>query len=423
MKKIFTVTKFFLIIGILLLSSCQKEISKSNSQEVSASANNGNIPEQMRKIFVSNVDQLYAAINDAENVDTKIVMSPGTYLLSATYPKGGKLELQYNMSLQGQPGKPEEVIIDASALPAGSFSIPPRPAFPGAGRTGVIRLGNGSNSIEWLTAKGSSLSAAVSVIETDLITTPVTYIRVAHCIVSGGQIGIDIRNRDPEANGRIINAELVDNELTDNLVGFGQGIGIQNSRDVTGAVINATLRNNHVHGNRMGIRAYNVVANQSVIKIESTDDRFEENGLGLALLGAFNEYPNFTAHDNSLSFEAHGTSIINNLGQPSPPTGTAQVIAGGMMVIGGQISVNSLPGTSSNNKLDINLWGCQFENNLAPYDINAFGSRSTYPSIDPAGTNNVVNIWLNGISANATANLTPSFPIEAAGTNTVNVYR
>jgi len=93
------------------------------------------------------------------------------------------------------------------------------------------------------------------------------------------------------------------------------------------------------------------------------------------------------------------------------------------MVIGGQISVNSLPGTSSNNKLDISLWGCQFDNNLAPYDINAFGARSTYPSINPAGTNNVVNIWLNGISANATANLTPSFPIEAAGTNTVNVYR
>jgi hypothetical protein len=103
MKKIFTVTKFFLIIGILLLSSCQKEISKSNSQEVSASANNGNIPEQMRKIFVSNVDQLYAAINDAENVDTKIVMSPGTYLLSATYQKEVSLNCNIICRCKGNP--------------------------------------------------------------------------------------------------------------------------------------------------------------------------------------------------------------------------------------------------------------------------------------------------------------------------------
>ena len=407
---------------LLFFSACQKEINHTSPQEeVAAVANNNS--SNSKKIYVSNIDQLYNAINNVDNAGSTVVLAPGTYLLSVAYPNGGRLELKYNMSIQGQPGHPEQVIIDASVLPASSFSIPPHPAFPGAGRTGVIRLGNGSNAVEWLTAKGCPLSAAVSVIETDLITTAVTNIRVAHCIVYGGQIGIDIRNRDPEANGRIINTELIDNELTENLVGFGQGIGIQNSRDVFGAAIYATLRNNYVHGNRMGMRAYNIVANQSTITIRSTDDRFEENGLGLALLGAFNEYPNFTAHDNSLNFEAHGTTIINNQGLPSPPTGTAQVIPGGILVTGAHVSVNSLPGTSSRNNLEISLTGCRIENNLTPFDINAFGARSGYPSSNPAGTNNIVNIYLNGISVNATENAINSFPIEPAGTNVVNIFR
>jgi hypothetical protein len=327
------------------------------------------------------------------------------------------------MSISGQPGKAEQVIIDGSALPGSSFLLPPHPTFPGVKRTGVIRMGNGTNSLEWLTVKGHATTNAYSVIETDLNTTPVTNIRVAHCIVTGGQIGVNIRNRDPDANERIIEAEIANNEFTGNLTGFGQGIGIFNARDVTGGIIRAKLRGNYVHGNRIGIRAFNVVSNQCSIKVQSNADRFEDNGAGLALLGAFNEYPNYTANDNYLSFEAYGSSIKNNVGLPAPPSGTAQVLPGGMMAIGGMVSINSFPGTTSNNKLDIKLWGCQFDGNLAPYDINAFGARSTYPSLNPAGANNAVNIWLNGVSINATGNLTPSFPIEAAVTNTVNVYR
>ena len=40
-----------------------------------------------------------------------------------------------------------------------------------------------------------------------------------------------------------------------------------------------------------------------------------------------------------------------------------------------------------------------------------------------AGTNNVVNIHLYGVSANATVNATSSLPGEPAGTNTVNIFR
>ena len=402
--------------------ACKKETpQKKIEQELLTAASHGT--EKTRKIYVSEIDQLYAAVNDADNAGCRIILATGIYILNAAFPNGGRIELQKDMELQGQPGNPEHVIIDGSSLPASSFLLPPPPNFPGLLRTGVIRMGNGNNALEWLTIKGHPTSNAYSVIETDLITTSTTHIRVAHCVITGGQIGINLRNREPLSNGRIIEADILNNELTGNLAGFGQGIGIFNARNVTGGIIRANLTGNYIHGNRIGLRAWNVVSNNCRIEVQSNADRFEENGAGIALLGAFNEYPNFTANDNYVSFEAHGSTILNNLGVPAPPSGTAQVFPGGMMAIGAMVSVNSFPGTTSNNRLDIKFWGCQFEGNLAPYDINALGARSTYPSATPAGTNNIVNIHLNGISANATSNAITSFPTEPAGTNIVNINR
>jgi hypothetical protein len=402
-----------------LLVSCKKELhvaQQPNEVSIAGNAKGDN------KIYVSDVNELYAAINNADNAGTRIILNPGTYVLDASFPNAGRIELQKDMSLQGQPGQADQVIIDASTLPANSFLLPTT-SFPGALRTGVIRIGNGTNSIEWLAVKAPPSANALSVIETDLEITLQTQVRIAHCVISGGQIAVDIRNRDQLGDNRIIDARIEDNELFGNTFGFGQGIGIQNSRNVSGAVINAVLRNNYVHGNRMGIRAFNAVANHSSITVQSNNDRFEENGLGLSLIAGFDEYPIFNADNNVLSFEAHGATIINNDGQPAPPTGTAQALPGGVLLTGGQVTVNSLPGNSNNNRLDVGFFDCTFNGNFAPFDINAFGARSGYPSANPAGTNNVVTLKLIGISANASVTTTPSFPTEQAGTDVVNVVR
>lgn len=79
-----------------------------------------------------------------------------------------------------------------------------------------------------------------------------------------------------------------------------------------------------------------------------------------------------------------------------------------------------LPGTVNNNKLDVSFYGCVIEGNA---QILAYGAHSTYPLPTPAGITNATNIYLHGISANATISATASFPAEPAGTNTVNVYR
>jgi len=52
-------------------------------------------------VYVSTVDQLYAAVNDPANADTLIVLAPGVYTLSSIAPNGGTLILQPHMGLAG----------------------------------------------------------------------------------------------------------------------------------------------------------------------------------------------------------------------------------------------------------------------------------------------------------------------------------
>src|SRR6187399_169546 len=171
--------KSILLAGVsfFILSSCKKEITpKGQQEEIASVANSG---KNENKIYVSNLDQLYAAVNNPANTGSNVVLAPGTYILNASYANAGRLELLENMELQGQPGHPELVIIDASALPGTSF-VPPL-NFP-APRTGAIRMGRGSNAIEWLTVKGNSSTQALSVIDTDIIWPDVSYVRIAHSI-------------------------------------------------------------------------------------------------------------------------------------------------------------------------------------------------------------------------------------------------
>src|SRR5688572_14182321 len=101
-------------------------------------------------VYVTDVEQLYAAVDNPANMGATVVLAPGIYQLSPTDPAGkdrthlGRLELQKDMSLYGVAGDRGAVVIDAAALLQRSFSQP-------FGRTGVIRTGRGSNAVEWLT--------------------------------------------------------------------------------------------------------------------------------------------------------------------------------------------------------------------------------------------------------------------------------
>ena len=375
-------------------------------------------------IQVSNVNELYDAVKDINNAGKRIVLAAGTYHLDAGLDPDnlGRLELLEDMELQGQQGHPEQVVIDASGLNDASFSPPNN--FPA--RTGAIRIGRGFNKIEWIKVIGTKAPKALSVIDTDLIWPGVSRVRIAHSIVTAGRIGINIRNIGAPSAGRIIEAELVDNELIDNLVSDagsqqGQGIVMQNAGGVSGAIIRATLNGNDVHKNIIGLRLWNigggnVKTNTNSIRITSHADRFDDNELGIYIIGGFNFNGSVNAkvNGNFISFEANGTSIQNNKGIKRDLI----TIPCGIYLSGG---TSTLAGSeASDNKVEMKLTGCKISGNQDS-DIIAFGAFSTTPIL--AGTNNVVEIHLQGVSTKATDQSTPSLPIEPAGTNIINIFR
>jgi hypothetical protein len=395
------------VLSILIFSACSKQIDPQATQNESPSEA-GKKKANANKVYVSNVGELYQAVNDPANAGSVIVLAAGTYILNASYPNAGRIELLHDMELHGQSGHPATVVIDGSALPDASFVLP-------GSRTGAIRMGRGFNSIEWLTVLGNATNSALSVIDTDLPSTGLVTIRIAHTIVTGGRIGVDIRNTGAASAGRIIEAEIVNNELKENLVQFGQGIIVQNSNGATGAIIRANLQGNNVHGNKVGLRAFNINNDSGGIYIRSVSDRFDENGIGLIVNAGDinNSSPSNKANGNYLEFEAHGTSVQNNKGTllpNTPPPGGIFTSAGNSL----------LANRTSDNRLIMTLWGCPVSDNHEP-GINAFGARST--SGAPAGTNNVAVIHLHGLSKQTTVQATPSFPAEPAGTNVVKVFK
>lgn len=396
---------------ILILSAYKKDDKQNEKQKGNSYADNDRF---IPIINVSNINELYAAVNDPANVNTRIVMTAGTYKLDPTQPNGGRLELQKDMELRGQPGRSDLVTIDASFLPPGSFK--PSSGIPK--RTGAIRIGSGFNSIEWLTVKGNADTIiALSAIDSDL-NSDSTHVRLAHLIVTGSsQIGIDIRNSGAVSIGRYLEADIFDNDIFGNTAASGNGITIQNSNGATGANIVANLFGNYVHGNNTGLRSHNQHSNSARITINSTADRFDENGIGIILnvgLDINDAATITTANRNFLSFEAHATSVrknINKLPPDSPP-------ACGIYVAGGVTT--KVADRASSNILEMKLWGCFISGNQGFFDIKAFGARSLSGAI--AGTNNLVIIHLNGITKSAKVKSIASDPIEPAGTNVVNFF-
>ena len=412
---------------VCLLTGCQKEIGTIPQQEKPFAANrtNNSAEKQSKKIYISNVDELYAGINDLNNAGATLILSPGTYSLNANHPKSGRLELGYDMALIGQPGNAGQVIIDATNLPASSFTIPTTPGLPVPLPTGVVRMGNGKNSLEWLTLQNDPLHVIRSFVQTDIVATPIAEIRIAHTIIKGGgcNIGISVGNFSAIANGRVVKAEIEDNEIMDNInpspTGNGTGIQIVNHRGTNDASVIATLSRNYIHNNKAGMIISNISSQQCAIEIKSYNNRVENNGVGLAMRAGFNE--STPSISNSLKFDAYATFVKNNTGSPAPPFSNPAcgIFAAG----GGSMFLFGLPGTVNDNKLDISFYGCAIEGNVGTAQILAYGAHSTYSLPTPAGIYNETNIYLHGISANATISSIASLPVEPAGTNIINVYR
>jgi hypothetical protein len=426
MKKITLVDKIFIIPAMvmalmLFFISCQKNPSGLEQQPGKPPSNETYQPESRPRVFVSTVAELYSAVNDPLNVGKEIVLAPGTYVLDAGYPNSGRLDLQENMGLQGQAGQLDAVLLDASSLPVASFVSP-------TGRTGAIRMGRGANSLEWFTIKGGQVSSnPFSVINTDLPSAE-TNIRISHLVVNqhGSNLGINLRNILPANAGRKIYAMLEDNEVYGGVNFVGAGLAFQNANGASNCLISVTMRNNYIHGNKIGIFAFSTAQNTTIensrIEVVSYSDRIEGNGVGMDPSAGVNQSILTTAHNNSATFIMYGTSIrFNNASPALTPTNGA--LPGGIFAATAYNSPNNFAAynRASNNYMKLEFHGCDISDNNG-MDIYGYGAWCP-PVTVLAGSNNTLDIYLYGTSSTATVEAHASVPVEPAGTNVINVIR
>jgi hypothetical protein len=275
----------------------------------------------------------------------------------------------------------------------------------GLGNGGTIRIGRGRNNVEWLTVVGGSNSAAG--VQTDLVGAPAV-LRVAHVVSRSSVRGIDVRNLGPAGAGRTIVIDLDDNEVFENTAMNGQGIRFVNS-SADDATIEARLHNNRSHDNNQGFLASNERSSFASIKIDSYDDRFENDMIGGVIFGGLTTAAG-TASCNTVTFTMYAGSIAGSHGSVPPQNLTA-----GLNVIGGAFTPPAgTANSASSNAVRVSIWGTKFDDNAA-LDVEAWGAKSL--TEDLAGTGNIVTVDLYGVRAHARSLAQDSVPDEAAVTN------
>lgn len=397
--------KICICTGIALLTACTPD---ATAPTMAAAGKISRAVSSLPTINVSTIDSLYAVVNNPLNVGRDVRLSPTTYVLDPSRPNHGRLELQQDMTLRGKAGYAATVIIDASQLQPDDYkddTLTPAEAAL-VGPTGAIRVGRGTNTIESLTIRNAKFGAAG--IETDLVGTGPTSIRIAHVIASGSPRGIEVRNVGTAMANRALVVELSDNELVDNTLVPGTGLQITNRSEANGATIDATIDNNKAHGNVAGCLMANLGVSGARITVDSHADRFERNGNGCVIFGGRG-----AANNNTISFRAGSSRFVDN-SIPLAPSPRAD--SGAIIVVGGEGGLGA-----SDNTVVVDLWGILFDGNRCTvdevdhcWDIKAYGVLSV-SGPPPTGTGNHVTIMLHGMSNTAAVDS------SSTGTNTVTV--
>ncbi len=375
--------------------------AQNNDLIPDAAINHSSFHTPQNLVTVTNIDELYSAINRPTIIPTRVILAPGVYMLSATdanqmpRPNGGRIDLKQDMSIQGVEGDRSAVIIDAINLPPESY-VP-----DGLPNTGAIRVGRGTNAIEWLTLRNAIYGAGG--IETDINSGATSFVRIAHIVSTGNARGIDIRNFGAEMTGRTVVAQIVDNDLFDNQISPGyagkQGLRVVNVGTPSGVLI-VEMSGNRCHDNAFGLIAENNVTSNAIISITSTGDRFYQNGLGASIGGGWSN-SNQMANNNMVSFTADGSSFDNN-------NGANDFFQGGLHVFGGLTRGDSL--VTTGNTVRVSLINCFLLNNQF-HDLFAEGALSVPETIGSPGINNRVTVYLHDtvVPVLVTTNSIPMF--------------
>ena len=381
------VRKAFLVAAVLLVASCGRESVNPAAPVDRVPGGSAASPTYGAVIPVTDAPGLYEQVDNPGNAGATILLAAGTY--SLTRP----LELQQDMSLKGDGGNRDSVIIDATGVAAG----------PG----GAVRVGRGANSITTLTVEKATGPGAG--IATDLLSELPARITISNVVVRTSRRGIDVRNGTP---GRVLTASIVNSEIHHNTGALGQGIRIVNLAGATGGVISVSLSGNSVHDNRIGCFAGNNGVNSATIAVQSSNDTFEMNGVGCGVAAGV-----ASANYNTVSFLAQ-SSIFRKNNTALLPTGITEATRAGFTVEGGSsLTANS----TSFNTVSVVLLNPIFSDN-AQKDLRAWGANNTTSgATEPAGTNNVASVVIVGAPGASTESFASVPP--PPGTNTVSVVK
>jgi hypothetical protein len=313
-------------------------------------------------------------------------------------------------------GDRSAVTVDATALPGTAFAFK-------VGRTGIIRAGRGSSTIEWLTIAGNPLAA--SSINTDLVQSDLTgtalpaSLKVAHVFSHDSARGVDVRNTAADMRSRRIAAEITDSEFSRGV----QGIRVINFAQADRGEITVEMRGNYAHENVLGCIIENNQSSFASVAVRSYGDRFDDNGGGCEIDGALTQAKTGFANYSTTKFDAMGSEFTNNTRtQFFNNTGPSFALLGyGVLVEGAVVLSTGAANTASNDTVIVRLQDVEIAGNL--YQVVAFGAVSLLDPPAPAGTNDHALIQLRGTTAAVDVVAVDSVPDDPTGTNKVTVVR
>ena len=341
-------------------------------------------------IAVSNVEELYDAVNNPTNAGVTVVLAPGTYMLSVNDPNGvprpnaGRIELRRDMSIRGVEGNLSAVVISALDLPASSFptSINGVPAGPNA----AVRMGLGHNALEWLTVRDARFAQAN--IDTGLqpLDPWPTSVRIAHVASTGSTRGLNVLNFGPQTSGQTIEAEIVDSQFFDNVFNLSEGVRMGNFQGAQGSTVNVRMSGNLSWGQKQGRLIVNNRAIASTVNVVSTGNLFYDNGGGTIVVGGLSSN-NTRADGNTITLEAHGDRFIGN-------TGVSEFDLGGLIVLGSE-NISASGGGGSYNTVHVTVWGGRMAANQES-DLVGIGARWVSAATEGLSVDNHVTIEIRG---------------------------
>jgi hypothetical protein len=323
-----------------------------------------------QSIQITNVEELYTAVNNSANAGATLVLAPGTYMLSASdsnnvpRPKGGRIELEPDMSLVGVTGNRDAVVISAFNLPDSSF--PTDADGVATGPNAAVRMGLGHNAVEWITIRDARAGQANLDSGLQSLDPGTAFIRIAHVSSTGSARGLNLLNFGPQTSGQTIEADVDDCYFFNNDIGIAEGVRFGNFQGARGSTVNVRMSGNLLWGQQQGALVVNNTAVDSTVNVVSAGNRFYGNGAGMIIAGGLTQGP-MSADGNTINLQAHGDQFIGN-------TGETIFDHGGLVVLGTD-NASSTDGGGSNNTVSIQLWGCKMLGNDTS-DLTAIGARS-----------------------------------------------